>query len=293
MSKKLNLNWHYHRFIAIALTLSILLLNYFLSFSHTASLIFLTLLIISAIPHGAYDWIEAKHRFVNFFSKGFVWFLLIYLLLGLSFILLWLVAPLFVLITMLFISAYHFGLDDNLSATKNWRSNSIYFMREITFFNLVILTHEKVIVTLFAQLVGENKFATIQAFLINWHLPMLIITLSFIVIVFYSQRKNKYHLLEYALLLSLFATLNPLLSFATYFAIWHAPRHLLKATTQYPPKKGQMIIILLVSVVTCLSAGLIFMLLTNVVSLEIAWLRTLFVGLFALTVPHMLWRYCV
>ncbi len=84
--------------------------------------------------------------------------------------------------------------------------------------------------------------------------------------------------------------LPPLLSFAAYFCLWHAPRHVLHLRDRgVLPAGGRAWRDAALATGAALGLGLgAFLLLAQGVGPEVAWLRTLFVGLAALTVPHVL-----
>jgi Brp/Blh family beta-carotene 15,15'-monooxygenase len=95
-------------------------------------------------------------------------------------------------------------------------------------------------------------------------------------------------------LASMFAVLPPLVSFPVYFCIWHAPRHVLAVSRQLSLSPGEMTKSLAVVAAPltglALAGGLAVWLYLRESGIDFApaTARVVFIGLSALTAPHML-----
>jgi Brp/Blh family beta-carotene 15,15'-monooxygenase len=84
------------------------------------------------------------------------------------------------------------------------------------------------------------------------------------------------------------ATLPPLWSLCLYFCAWHSRRHTLKVLAGLPKQRAARQMMLLLTALSLALAAIAFYSLRPLVdSLTTAALSVFFVGLFALTVPHM------
>lgn len=93
--------------------------------------------------------------------------------------------------------------------------------------------------------------------------------------------------LELGALAALFGALPPLAAFALYFGLMHSPRHLLDVGRRYAIPTGALLRETLAPTLATFTAALaLFLLLSG--NADERTLRIVFVGLAALTVPHML-----
>jgi len=99
------------------------------------------------------------------------------------------------------------------------------------------------------------------------------------------------HLLETGALVILAMLLSPLLYFGIYFCGVHASRHLGKVFAITPPRHERLFltIVVLLTLATILAAALVIIWLSTFGQrLDVSGYQVLFIGLAALTLPHMI-----
>tara|TARA_Y100000766_G_C18650800_1_gene480314 strand:- start:164 stop:721 length:558 start_codon:yes stop_codon:yes gene_type:complete len=144
--------------------------------------------------------------------------------------------------------------------------------------------HTADVTDLFSLLIFEN-----HTLLANYIASLFPIWFLSCIIFFVSGRKTlKYQLLEILVLAIVLAYLPPLWGFVVYFCLVHSSRHTLHLLNSLGPLKYNDYVLLLVTVVASILAILIgaFHFANN--SFDIGIIRATFIGLAALTVPHML-----
>lgn len=239
-----------------------------------------TLIVLLGVPHGALDTIFARQLYGIQTPGGWLRFAVIYVLLGALVVGFFMLAPSGFLIGFLLISMLHFSGDP--AAGTPWLARALYGGAIIV---LPTLLHAGEIARLFALLVGINAATLVTPFLSLLAWPWLIgLALAAI------QRLPKDWLtaLEMGAVAVLAVLAPPLISFTVFFCAMHSARHILR-TIDYSGRTSPALI---------LGATLLPMLGVLVASAA-AWhflggtpingaiIQLIFVGLAALTVPHM------
>jgi Brp/Blh family beta-carotene 15,15'-monooxygenase len=222
----------------------------------------------------------ASKAFANHRIYSSIAFYACYLILALTYGLLWSRYPTLGLSSFLTIAALHFGSD--------WHRRGIALTR---------LAYGLTIVTLPA-LAHPADVAAIYAALGTTHAPLLIAISKVLAVIAVvvggaaaaAQCKQRSSDLYEFLAIVLGATcLGPLVFFTCYFCLLHSPRHLLETAEELGIASLRRLCIVTIPILlaTVALAGGVWLLLPNV-STSTRIMTLVFVGLAALTVPHML-----
>ncbi len=239
-----------------------------------------TLIVLLGVPHGALDTIFARQLYGIQTIGGWLRFAMIYVFLGASVVGFFVLAPVGFLISFLLISMLHFSGDP--SAGTPWLARALYGGAIIV---LPTVLHEGEITRHFALLVGNDAATLITPFihLLAW--PWLIgLALATI------QRLPKDWLtaLEMGAVAVLAVLAPPLISFTVFFCAMHSARHILR-TIDYSGRSSPGLILratLLPMLGVFVASVAAWHFLTGT-TIKGAIIQLVFVGLAALTVPHM------
>ena len=243
-------------------------------------LVIASLILVLGVPHGALDTIFARQIYGILNLRGWICFGSIYLLLSALVVGVWFLQPAIFLLAFLFISAFHFS-GDPVEGTP-WPARALYGGAVVI---LPAALHAVETTRLFALLAGDNAAALVMPWLglLSW--PWLVGLLFAAIQMARTDWLTGLELFSVGIL-SVLAP--PLVSFTLFFCAMHSARHILR-TIDYSAHSSRFFI---------LGAALLPMLGVLLVSL-IAWhflastpldariVQIVFVGLAALTVPHM------
>jgi Brp/Blh family beta-carotene 15,15'-monooxygenase len=263
-----------------------------------AALFMLAAVALVGLPHGAYDLEVARRLFATRFGRwwwsGFGAAYLALALLGLA---LWITAPIVGLALLLLGGAAHWGLDDLEGAPRRHALTAwLALSRGAIPVAAPMAFHADAVTPIFVGLLGSPvAAAAVQSFGFMW----LLIATPGVAASLWSKNPRplgtKLRIIaEPIVLLLLFATAPPIFAFTIYFCFWHAVRHSLRSALEANPTATPRIALLaytraaaLPTVLTLLlAAAAAALLLDNAASIEGAWNIT-FIGLFALTIPHV------
>jgi len=239
-----------------------------------------TLIVLLGVPHGALDTIFARQLYGIQTLGGWLRFAVIYVLLGASVVGFFMLAPSGFLIGFLFISMLHFSGDP--AAGTPWLARALYGGAIIV---LPTVLHAGEITRLFALLVGIDAAALVTPFLGLLAWPWLIgLALAAI------QRLSKDWLtaLEMGAVAVLAVLAPPLISFTVFFCAMHSARHILR-TIDYSGHTSPGLILgaTLLPMLGVLLASAAAWHFLGGTPINGAIIQLVFVGLAALTVPHM------
>lgn len=243
-------------------------------------LVIASLILVLGVPHGALDTIFASQIYGIHGLRGWICFGLIYLFLSALVVGIWLLQPALFLLAFLFISAFHFS-GDPVEGTP-WPTRALYGGAVVI---LPAALHTIETARLFSLLAGEGAAELVMPWLglLSW--PWLV---GLILAAIQRSRTDWLTALELFSVAALAVLAPPLLSFTLFFCAMHSARHILR-TINYSAQSSRLFV---------LAAALLPMLGVMVVSLA-AWyflqstpldariVQIVFVGLAALTVPHM------
>lgn len=233
------------------------------------------------LPHGALDpWIAQSMRMVNGRLQRWV-FDGAYVLVCAAVIVAWVWAPVVCLAVFLLISAWHFSGD--WSATLHWvwqRSVGVLLLL------MPIGFHTPEVAWLFAHLSGEG--GAVLAFALALPAWWLAAWMAVIVVAAVVQQQST-AALEVLALLVLAWTVPPLIYFALYFCLLHSPRHMANIFRQAPhPAHAQLLRMMLWYTLASVVGLGVLAWLWSATPANTQLLRVVFVGLAAVTVPHMM-----
>ncbi len=248
----------------------------------TTQLVILGIVIILfGLPHGALDpWIAEQIGLRNSRTEVLV-FTFVYIAIAVLVVVVWVWLPALSLGVFLIISAWHFSGDwsDSLNTALRLSAGALLLLMPIGF-------HTEAVYTIFEQLSGHEG-GTLALILT---LPKWFLATSMLVIAGGALWKQQWHnALEFISLLFLAYFTHPLLYFTLYFCLLHSPRHLsallIAAPTFEHPRLLRMMLTYTLATLVLLG-GLGWFWSTLPTSTLI--LRLIFIGLAAVTVPHMM-----
>jgi Brp/Blh family beta-carotene 15,15'-monooxygenase len=248
--------------------------------SSTAALVVLVVgVVLLGLPHGALDPLVARKAFVGRRYTTIV-FYAIYLVLVLAYWLLWNRYPTVGLSFFLLIAALHFGSD--------WESRGSFVTRcayGLAIVTLPVLRFPSEVASIYAMLGTSNAAALITMSRIL--APAAVGIAAVGAALQFRQRWSD--ALELLSIVSGALLLQPLVFFTCYFALLHSPRHLLDTAQGLGMTSLKRIYLatLPALLATLLLAGLAYWLLPHI-GMAARVVRIVFIGLAALTVPHML-----
>ena len=237
------------------------------------------------MPHGAMDGALAIHLgWMNRPAKA-ITFLLAYVGLAGIVIGLWILTPTIGFLLFLAISLFHFGRGDIVPRQKDHHVTEV-LMRGGLVLSGISLFHRREVDEIFEALIGSDT-SLIWLFLQT----LGVVTVASIPFVLASKSiiERRFIALEIAVLLLVFAISPPLLGFAIYFCCIHSVRHFKHMGERLQSTLANITRTTVFFSLLTWAAGLVALTYqSSYVGLEPALLQVIFIGLAALTVPHML-----
>ena len=272
----------------MAFLLASLIAGLFLASSMDLSartLIFVLLVGVSllGLPHGALDPLIARQSGLWSTPLGFVAFNAIYLAIAAGILALWLLVPALALAAFLFISAWHFAGD--------WFDRTVPVARLATgtaLLCLPTLLHGDGVSGIYSILAGPAGagLVPVQQYLAG---PAVLVSL---VLGFIVQKPVKWSAIEILAAFLGALLFPPLVFFLIYFCGLHSPRHLIAHARTLSgvvrPKPLMLYVLGYTAAALALLASGFWGLNATGAAMNEALLRLVFIGLAALTVPHML-----
>lgn len=250
--------------------------------SDTVQLTILGIVIASlGLPHGALDpWIAEKIGLSNTRQQIIV-FTTGYLAIAALVVLFWVWQPALSLLIFLLISAWHFSADWKHSLSQPLRvcAGALLLLMPIGF-------HTESVGTIFQQLSGdEGKNLANFLALPTWFLVGAIALISAAA----AWKQQWSCLIECLTLLMLAYFTAPLLYFTLYFCLLHSPRHLLGLFADATPANYKRLLhmMFVYTFATLFLLGGLWWV-WSALPVGTLILRLIFIGLAAVTVPHML-----
>jgi len=252
------------------------------------NLIGLAGIVLIGLPHGALDGAVAMHLgLVDKFST-MARFVIIYVGLAGLVVGAWIIAPSLSLIVFLIISMLHFGAGD-----ARHGEGVLRFAETMAHGGLAIVGisqfHRSEVDEIFYYLINQDTAMVWLA--INVLTVAVIVAIIACVSQAAKDVKWSATTLELLILGILYALVPPLLGFAIYFCLVHSARHFrrilstIKATVDFSNIKNQAI---LFTTASWIAAGIAFWMFADFADPGPTVMRITFIGLAALTVPHML-----
>ncbi len=256
----------------------------------TPSLIAIAAILLIGVPHGGLDGAVARRAGWPSGTGPWIAFHLVYLLLAAGVAGLWWLYPLSSLIFFLLISALHFGSSDihPISAP----SSKDAWLPLIAHSGLVVIAipafQSSAVEPLFAVLIGADNSLWLLQQIQQLLLPWVACLFAYGIYSIYQPRWRSTQL-NLVILIALAYLLPPLVSFALYFCLWHSRGHMQRIWRSIAAdhRRRSAIEAITYSLLAYAAAAIYFALqATNEVAP--ALIQLTFIGLAALTVPHML-----
>jgi Brp/Blh family beta-carotene 15,15'-monooxygenase len=251
------------------------------------SLIALFFVVLIGLPHGAFDGAVAVYLGVGRTVRSLLVFCIGYCLLAAVVVLLWIQFPAAMLIVFLLISAIHFGWGDATSISGAGFAIQVVIHGTLPVFGIAVF-HADEVQSLFNLISdGGAAPALFLAQLICWLVAGL---LPVYVVFAWRDRSMRRRFIEGLGLAVTLALLPPLVGFALYFCLFHTARHMAhiwqNLTTVMPLRQvyWQAAIFTLSS----WGAGVLVLVWLDSGDITADLMRVIFIGLAALTVPHMI-----
>lgn len=242
--------------------------------------IFAILVFFLGVPHGALDPIFARQLYGIRSLPGWIAFALIYVALGALVVGLWWLQPGVFLMLFLLASAVHFSGD---LAPQTPAVARFFYGGAVIFFP--VLLHAAEVSQLFGFLIGTSAADTLVIG-IRW-LAWPWLTATALVLVF-MWRRNGLTALEIASVSLLMIAVPPLLAFTVFFCVMHSARHVLR-TQQYAALAAPSLLLTSAAPMAAVLVGsALGLYLFKDLTFDMDIVRLVFIGLAALTAPHML-----
>ncbi len=238
------------------------------------------LVLLLGMPHGAFDVVFARRIFGVADANGWALFSLFYVGLSAAVVVSWMVAPTPFLCAFLIVSALHFGADPAGGVSR--------FARVLYGGAVIVLPavwHGVELQRLLGSVAGPASAALVAPVLSQLAVPWLVaITLACV----FTAKTSWLAACELVALVALSLAAPPLVAFTVYFCAMHSPRHILRTLAPLRATEARNALALaLWPTLAVLVAVVPLGLLTSDLSLETRVMQLVFVGLAALTLPHM------
>ena len=264
----------------------------------------LILILTIGVTHGSLDNIKGKKLLDILKINNIYIFYIVYIFISISIILIWLVTPTVTLFLFLLIASYHFGKEDTdflIDDNSNLRK-LLFFLKGLLVVVAPLNFHFEETIDIFKILFLESeKFYYFLGLIEKLKIIPIIFILSVFASVYLFAKNFKYAnisiFLDFFSILILNYYLSPLLAFTFYFCFLHSIRHsfsLIVDLDKASFKNGLLIFLkkaLPLTTVTIVLSLIALFYLNNSYSFNDSVLKVIFIGLAALTFPHILLEY--
>jgi Brp/Blh family beta-carotene 15,15'-monooxygenase len=244
--------------------------------------------VLIGLPHGALDGAIAIHLGFSRRMILFIRFLLLYVGMAGLVIAAWIVAPALCLLGFLVISMIHFGAGDARHGSGWVRGAEVLAHGGLVVAGISQM-HRSESDVIFAYLTGGDTMLVWQG------LDMLTVIVGVSIVVCLAQalwhRRWRGTALELGVLAVLFALTPPLVGFAVYFCCVHSARHvaaIMSGLRQHMSANAMLLQTLVFTVASWLAGAAAIWWFADMADPQPVILRVVFIGLAALTVPHMI-----
>lgn len=239
------------------------------------------MVILLGLPHGALDPWVAELVGLSQTPKQAILFNVSYLLIAGLVVLSWLLFPVTSLMIFLAISAWHFSGD--------WKLDHSMLLRICAGVLLILMPiafHTENVAFIFTQLSGAGGGSLAYSLAV----PEGAIISSMVTLIAVASYQHKWlSALEYVGLLALAYVATPLIYFTLYFCLLHSPRHLSgllrNANLKERPRLVRMA--LTYTALTLILVAVLYFF-WSALPIDSLILKLVFIGLAAVTVPHMI-----
>ena len=252
-----------------------------------ASVVALLFVVLIGLPHGAFDGAIANHLGAGRSFAATAKFIASYCAAAALVIAIWIIFPAITLALFLIISMIHFGRGDASAKSGPVFMTQVLLHGGLPIFGIIYFQQSSVIPLFDALTNGASDLAILISKIM---VPVLGLMAGLYGLMAFRDASLRTRFAEFILLAVVFAFLPPLVSFALYFCIIHTGRHMRRiwhvlASTISP--KGLYRQAAGFTLASWLVGGAAFLWLETG-NLDAALLQVVFIGLAALTVPHMI-----
>jgi Brp/Blh family beta-carotene 15,15'-monooxygenase len=252
-----------------------------------ASLVALAFVVVIGLPHGAFDGAIARHLGYSRTLGGLIKFITVYLGLAGAVVAFWVWQPGLALALFLLISAVHFGYGDATATNGIARAVQIAAHGGVAVFG-ISLFHLQQVTPIYAALTNGD---IMLAVMMTEMFPIFIMPVAALYLIAAIRDAGlRPRLVELALLCLLLSVVPPLVGFAIYFCVIHTGRHMRQIWDRVSSHVTPRHILSQAMLFTLASWGggamMLWWLDSGNISQDL--LQVIFIGLAALTVPHMI-----
>jgi beta-carotene 15,15'-dioxygenase len=248
----------------------------------TSTVIAAVAILLAGIPHGTLDVEIAARRFGKSGILPKLQIILTYLSCAAAMAALWSLAPSAALTIFLIVSIVHFsgdwriGLDSFFAVMVGW-----------ALIALPALSHPMAVTAVFESLTGDSGGATVAAILACTSVPAALGSAVFAALSF--RRGDFLNGLDVLACLVAALALPPLVAFGIFFCGLHSPRHMMEALRQVGHiSASQKALVISAVIGLSLGIGILLFISAGAALPESGIVRTAFVLLSILTVPHFI-----
>lgn len=251
-------------------------------------LIALCLVSFIGVPHGSFD--GAVAALLGYQSrKKFLIFIFWYIIISIAVILFWIQFPLLALLLFIMMSVVHFGLCDWSFLKVNQYKWVITLAHGMNIIFGIIFFHTVESFQIFTFLSNKHFIYFEQyLFVAYFFFGILFLIYCYLSI---NIKKLRWGILEMISILFVVSQLDPLISFALYFCFVHTIKHvyaILQNTNKYLENKNFVFATTATfTIITWIGGCIAIIYLSNNFSFTESFIKTIFIGLAALTLPHM------
>jgi Brp/Blh family beta-carotene 15,15'-monooxygenase len=252
-----------------------------------ASVIALLFVVLIGLPHGAFDGAIANHLGAGRSLAEAAKFITSYCAAAGLVIAIWIMFPAVTLTLFLIISMVHFGRGDALAKSRPVFMMQVLLHGGLPIFGIIYFQQTSVIPLFDALTNGDSNLAILTS---NIIVPVMGLMAVVYGLMAFRDASLRARFAEFTLLAVVFAFLPPLVSFALYFCIIHTGRHMRRiwhVLASSSSSKGLYRQAAGFTLASWLVGGAAFLWLETG-DLDAALLQVVFIGLAALTVPHMI-----
>ena len=254
----------------------------------TVDIFALALILLLGIPHGSLDGVIARRLG---WSKNLIEqisFNIIYLSIAILVVIVWFNMPLISLSIFLVISGIHFGISDISKIQNNGPSYYFSLTSHAGFIPIALPVIQKDYVIEIFTILSNNTASKIIFSTLETIYPLYLVIVSAYFCYSIYDKKWLFNSVSLIILILIAFLIPPLLTFALYFCFWHSRGHMLRIWQKVEIYERRSYILETVgyTIFTWLILASGLWLLNG--SLNESIIRMVFIGLAALTVPHMI-----
>lgn len=252
-----------------------------------ASVIALLFVVLIGLPHGAFDGAIANHLGAGRSLAEAAKFIISYCAAAGLVIVIWIMFPAVTLTLFLIISMIHFGRGDASAQSRPIFMMQVLLHGGLPIFGIIYFQQSSVVPLFDALTNGDLNLPILTS---NIMVPVMGLMAGVYSLMAFRDASLRARFAEFVLLAVVFAFLPPLVSFALYFCIIHTGRHMRRIWHVLASSSSPEGLYKQAAGFTLASwlVGGVALVWLETGNLDAALLQVVFIGLAALTVPHMI-----